>query len=189
MDQDLKGLFGRAVADEPVPLGDIAADAITGGTRIRRRRRVLTGSAAAVALVAVLGAVNLVPRPAPAPEVVQFGLASWSECDVTDQFADEAAIFLEHDATAEQRAALDRSLAADRALRGYFFEDRQAAYQKFVTLWADSPDLVNSVTAEQLPEAFRARLTDRSEWAGFRARYENAPGVDEIIGAVCPEGD
>jgi hypothetical protein len=48
VDQNLRVLFERALGDEPVPSpGDLAQEAMVQGTRLRRRRSLLAGGAAA----------------------------------------------------------------------------------------------------------------------------------------------
>lgn len=193
MDQELRDLFGKAVADEPVPLGDITLGAMTDGTRIRRRRRLLAGgSAAAVALVAVFGAVNLLPRaaeqaPVPVAVVMPLAMADGGEpCHVGDgDEATEVAMFLRHDVSDTQRAELDRRLAQDGLVTRFSHENSAQALEKFQKLWQDTPDLVNSVTAEQMPESFRIHLTDDRLWGDLSARYGSSPGVDTILGTAC----
>ncbi|WP_157239823.1 permease-like cell division protein FtsX [Catenuloplanes japonicus] len=193
MDQELRDLFGKAVADEPVPLGDITLGAIADGTRIRRRRRLLAGgSALAVALAVALGAVNVLPRTweqetAPVAVVVPLAMLGGGEpCHVgAGEEAAEVAMFLRADITDAQRAELDRRLAAEEIVRDFAYEDREKALEKFEKLWRDSPDVVGSVTADQLPESFRIHLTDDRLWAGLAQRYEQSPGVDQILGTVC----
>jgi hypothetical protein len=194
MDQDLRDVFGKAVADEPVPLGDITRDAMATGTRIRRRRRLLAGSAAAIALVAVLGAVNLVPRTASAPAepaappamMLPLSRMQSEGCHVSDGGeAAELVMFLKIDITDAERAELERRLSEEASLESLAYETRENAYERFTSLWADSPDLVDGVTPEQLPESFRLRLTDDRLWGDLVRRYGTSPGVDEILGQVC----
>ncbi|MFI5842905.1 permease-like cell division protein FtsX [Catenuloplanes sp. NPDC051500] len=193
MDQELRDIFGMAVADEPVPLGDITRDAMAHGTRIRRRRRLLGGSAAAVALVAVLGAVNLVPGPdappagatSPPAAMLPLAMAGSLQCAPRPDPSTEFAMFLRTDITDAQLQELDRRLSGDDLVESFEFESRDSAFQKFAELWKDSPELVGSVVPEQMPESFRIRLTDAGRWDEVATRYGGAPGVDQMLSQVC----
>jgi hypothetical protein len=67
------------------------------------------------------------------------------------------------------------------------FESRSEAYQRFKVLWADSPDFVAAVTADDLPQSFRLGLAEPSGYRQFAARFRHRAGVADIIGRACPE--
>jgi hypothetical protein len=191
--EHLKNLFDRALDDEPAfPDGDYARQAMDRGRGIRRRRGLLVGGSTAAVVVAVAAALNLAPAPAgPPPQVSAAALAlvaqkeprcNWPVSrDATDVY-----IFLRHDATGPQRDALEDSLRTDPAVRNWRFESRQEAYETFKVLWRDSPDFVASIRPESLPESFRLNVTRAQEYSGFAARYAGRPGVQDLVGGVCP---
>jgi RNA polymerase sigma factor (sigma-70 family) len=51
------------------------------------------------------------------------------------------------------------------------FESREQAYLRFRALWSKDPDLVAAVGLKQLPESFRLRLADASQYTALRAQY------------------
>lgn len=195
MDQDLRALFGRALADEPAQPDGLAQEAIARGSRLRRRRGWQAGGAGAfvVALAGAL-ALNLTPTSPTAqpvaPETVGAAMQVFSDrCGRAEASPDdEVAIFLTGDITTEARTALDERITAEPRIVSYEYETREHAYQKFRTLWKDSPDLVAAVKPEQMPESFRVVLTDAAAYPGFARDYRGLTGVDTIIQAICPPG-
>ncbi len=93
----------------------------------------------------------------------------------------EVAMFLKSDVNDEQRQALDQQLSSDDLVQDYELETREKALEKFKTLWRDTPDLVNSVSAEQLPESFRVKLKNPEQYEDFAAKYRESEGVDEVL--------
>ncbi|MDR7279140.1 permease-like cell division protein FtsX [Catenuloplanes atrovinosus] len=93
----------------------------------------------------------------------------------------EVAMFLKSDVNDEQRQSLDAALNSDELVQSYQLETKDKALEKFRTLWRDTPDLVNSVSADQLPESFRVKLNNPEQYEDFAAKYATAEGVDEIL--------
>jgi len=92
----------------------------------------------------------------------------------------EVSIFLTDDVTEEQRDALDASLATDPLVSTYYYESSEEAYERFKSLFADAPDLVDVVRPDSLPESFRVRLTDPEQFQQINERYRTTEGVGEI---------
>lgn len=95
----------------------------------------------------------------------------------------EVSIFLKADITDEQRSALDGELRADPlvAQGGVTYESREEAYENFRQLYRDSPDLVESVKPDTLPESFRVKLKDPQKFKEISERYKDKAGVDDIV--------
>jgi len=95
----------------------------------------------------------------------------------------EVSIFLKADITDEQRSALDQELRADPlvATNGVTYESREEAYNNFKQLYRDSPDLVESVKPDPLPESFRVKLKDPEKFKEISERYKDKAGVDDIV--------
>jgi cell division transport system permease protein len=93
----------------------------------------------------------------------------------------EVAMFLKSDVNDEQRQALDQQLDSDDLVQDYQLETKDKALEKFQTLWRDTPDLVDSVSAEQLPESFRVKLKNPEQYEDFAVKYRDAEGVDEVL--------
>jgi hypothetical protein len=191
--EHLKDLFDRALDDEPVfPDGGFVQQAMAQGGGIRRRRRaLLIGGATAVA-AAVVAVLNLTPAPAgrpPQASAAAVALMAQAEPQCTwsvSEYATDVGIFLRPDITWQQRDALRDALRADPLVRNLSFESHEDAYERFKKLWHDSPDFVASVDASQLPESFRLKLTPSPQYAAFAAAFAGRPGVQGLVGGVCP---
>jgi cell division transport system permease protein len=185
VDQTLRVLFERALSDEPLPPpGDVAAEAMAGGRRLRRRRHLLAGGVAGVVTtLATVVAVNVATAPPSVPTAMS--LATRPGCSQPVEVADEIAVFLRHDVTDRQRADLDESLRSDPRVRQVRFETREAAYEKFKQMYRDAPDLVAAVKPAQLPESFRVTLAEREERLPMQEELQRRPGVEIVVGTVC----
>lgn len=93
----------------------------------------------------------------------------------------EVAMFLKSDVNDEQRQAIDQQLSSDDLVARYELETKDKALEKFQELWRDTPDLVNSVTVDQLPESFRVKLKNPEQYEDFAVKYRDAEGVDEVL--------
>ncbi|MGC4869753.1 permease-like cell division protein FtsX [Micromonospora sp. DT53] len=196
MDQNLRVLFDRAVADEPeLPVADLVGDAVATGTGLRRRRQglVATGAAAVIAIAAV-GVVNVATPPqrsTPPPTTVPaaFGMLVNRACQApADETATDAAVYLAPEITDQQRAVIKHVLDADPAVGTVVFQSREVALEKFKKVYADAPELVDNIVSSQLPESFRITLVVRTQYAELAERVKRTPGVDEVIGIDCPAG-
>jgi cell division transport system permease protein len=191
---DLRALFERALDDEPVPPpGDPVSQAMTHGRRIRRRRGVLMGGSAAVAVVAVLAKLNVALAPAAKPPPVPAkaampALVTTTPCAEPLKKADQVAVFLNRDITDAQRSNLDAALRTDPIVRNLRFESREEAYAKFVELWKGNPEFVRQVAPEALPESFRMNLAEPTGYPAFAAEFKRRAGVEDVVGRPCSGG-
>ena len=144
MDQDLRGLFERALEDEPVPPpGDLAGAAMAQGTRIRRRRTLLASGGAAAGVVLILVAVLGLTRPAPVPSAPMAAAESpapaGDACRMpVSGYAAVAGVTLREDVTEAQRAAIQSQLRADPLVRVVSFHAAVPDAQ-FRLLWQSAP--------------------------------------------------
>ncbi len=189
MDQNLRDLFDRALDDEPVPPpGSLARAAMAQGTRLRRRRHLIGGTATAASLaVAAVAAANLTGGPAPAvtaPAAVP--VAPGVNCSApADRWVTRVSVFLREDVTDAQRTALNAALDGDRRVRVHTYESPDAAFEKFKVLWRDDPEFVESVSPESLPESFRVELAGPGDYAAFRADLGRLGGIQDVVGSAC----
>jgi cell division transport system permease protein len=93
----------------------------------------------------------------------------------------EVAIFLNGDVTDQQRSALDEALKGDPLVAQVIYESKEQAHEKFKTMYADAPDLVNAVKPGQLPESFRVRLKNPEQFEQINEKYKNNEGVETIV--------
>ncbi|MFI6787633.1 permease-like cell division protein FtsX [Nonomuraea sp. NPDC050383] len=80
-------------------------------------------------------------------------------------------------ATEQQTKALAESLSRLPGVASVFFEDRRSAYERFRKAFADRPDIVAKVKADDVPESYRIMLESGSKPQPVSAAAEKLPGV------------
>jgi cell division transport system permease protein len=93
----------------------------------------------------------------------------------------EVSIFLKPDVNAEQRDGLRAALDADPLVREVIYESKDQAYEKFRTMYADTPALIEAVKPGQLPESFRVKLKDPERYQDIYTAYNGRDGIDTIL--------
>lgn len=80
----------------------------------------------------------------------------------------------------EQRDQLLADLEATPQVEQVFYESQEEAFVHFQEQFQDSPDLVQNVTAEALPESFRVKLRDPTQFEVVAGAFQGRPGVEEV---------
>ena len=93
----------------------------------------------------------------------------------------ELNIFLNPDVASTQRDGLEAELRAMPEVKDVSYVDQEAAYEEFRQMFANSPDMVESVTAKDLPPSFRVvpRQPELVEIVGDR--FQKREGVKEVV--------
>ncbi|HVU72001.1 MAG TPA: permease-like cell division protein FtsX [Mycobacteriales bacterium] len=92
----------------------------------------------------------------------------------------QVAIFLTDDVSQSQIDGLRDKLGQDPLVKQVAFESKDEAYQKFKRENSQNSDLLNTITANDLPESFRVQLKDPKQFDVIRSAYLREPGVFEI---------
>ncbi len=79
-----------------------------------------------------------------------------------------------------ERQELLADLEATPEVEQVFYESQAMAFEVFQEQFKDSPDLVENVTAEALPESFRVKLDDPTQFAVVARAFQDRPGVEEV---------
>ena len=82
--------------------------------------------------------------------------------------------------TQEQRDVLSVQLRAMPIVKNVFYESKTDAFARFKEQFKDSPDLVDSVTADALPESYRVQLRDATKFDVVASALRDQPGVDTV---------
>ena len=82
--------------------------------------------------------------------------------------------------TEQQRRQLGTDLAAIPQVEKVFYESQAMAFEVFKEQFKDSPDLVNNVTPDALPESFRVKLKDPTQFEVIASAFQDRPGVAEV---------
>jgi cell division transport system permease protein len=96
------------------------------------------------------------------------------------EYTFEVSVWLKPDISAADRDAVRSGLAGIDTIAGVKYESREQAYENFKNLYKDSPDLVESVKADSLPESFYFE-TKRAEFdCGMLEPVTDLPAVDNV---------
>ncbi len=82
--------------------------------------------------------------------------------------------------TPQQRDELQADLEAMPEVQTVYYESQEQAYAQFKEQFKDSPDLVENVTADALPESFRVKLRDPTQFEVVASAFADRPGVEEV---------
>ena len=82
--------------------------------------------------------------------------------------------------TDDERKQLQQDLQATPLVQKVYYESKQDAYKRFKEQFKDSPDLVQNVTPDALPESFRVKLKDPTQFEVVASAFRDRPGVDEV---------
>jgi len=93
----------------------------------------------------------------------------------------QVSIFLTDDVNDAQRSAIDQAILGTGLVSEKTYETKEQALERFKRLWADSPDFVNAINANSLPESYRVKLNDPEKYDQFAKSIEGMPGIRQII--------
>jgi cell division transport system permease protein len=79
----------------------------------------------------------------------------------------------------EQRLTIKSDLEALPVVQSVFYESQSEAYSRFQERFKDSA-IAQNVTADQLPESFRVKLKDPTQYAVVVSAFSGRPGVDVV---------
>ncbi|MEU6247880.1 permease-like cell division protein FtsX [Glycomyces sp. NPDC047010] len=89
-------------------------------------------------------------------------------------------VYLERDIEDDVLEQLESTFQEHPLVDEVQFESQAEALERFQDTFEDRPDLVDTVEADELPSAFRIKLTDPDRSAEFIAEFQDAEGVYEI---------
>jgi cell division transport system permease protein len=93
----------------------------------------------------------------------------------------ELSIYMQPGASETQSKAIERELSNLPEVKRVKYVDQQQAYQEFKTMFANEPDLVDSLTAEDLPPSYRVVPREAEQAEAIGRRFDNRPGVHEVV--------
>ncbi|GLW30665.1 permease-like cell division protein FtsX [Actinoplanes regularis] len=93
----------------------------------------------------------------------------------------EVSIFLVDNAEAGQVAALEEKLKSNPLVKESKHETKEEALERFKVLYQDSPDFVNAVNADSLPESFRVKLKNPEDYEKFAQDVKGDAVIQRII--------
>jgi cell division transport system permease protein len=88
-------------------------------------------------------------------------------------------VYMLVNATDEQISDVRSELAHDPNVRSFRFLSKADAYDEFQHIFHDQPDLLNSISENDLPASFRVAPVRAEMTELVKEQYDTAPGVDE----------
>lgn len=88
-------------------------------------------------------------------------------------------VWLNSDATAEQKAAIQAALPAFDPIGEVKFEDHEAAFKRFQELYKDSPEFAD-VSKDAVPESFQLETKGRRFDCTGYDKVRHMPGVSKV---------
>lgn len=92
----------------------------------------------------------------------------------------EVSIFLTQNVTDPQLATLRQELVTNPLVARVYFETSAQAYARFKQEYASTPDLVQNVSPNALPESFRVKLKNPKQYADLTSEFVGQPGILQI---------
>jgi cell division transport system permease protein len=143
------------------------------GSNIRRNITLTIATVVTVAIALALFGIALLVR-----QGVDNATARW-------EGGIEFVVFMNVESSNAQLQAVADSLDQSPEIARTVFFDKDAAYIEFRELFSGSPEILETVTAEDLPPSFRVVPVDTNADAveQLASRFEASPGVREVVSA------
>src|SRR5207248_6941366 len=93
----------------------------------------------------------------------------------------EGSIFMKADAAPEEIDAVDRELRAMPEVKKVSFVPKQEAYDEFRKMFSNSPDMLESLSADKMPPSYRVVPTQAEEVDLIGNRFKNRGGVLDVV--------
>lgn len=93
----------------------------------------------------------------------------------------EISIFLTEDVTDPQRQEITQVLGQLPLVQRVTYESKAEAYRRFKLQFQDQPDLLANVTEDALPESYRVKLTDPTQYDVVASAVKDLPGVGQVV--------
>lgn len=99
----------------------------------------------------------------------------------------EFVVWMNPDASANQDDAIRRTLEESEgtSIRTWTYVDQQSTFEEFKDIFADEPELLDAVSAEDLPPSYRIAPVDPDAEVveELSAEFETRPGVRSVVSA------
>ncbi len=89
-------------------------------------------------------------------------------------------IFLQPSVSNSQRNAIGHELSSDPRVKSIRYVNQQQSYDEMKKLFANQPDLVNSLGPKDLPPSYRVVLRNASQASAVGDDYQTQPGVKTV---------
>ena len=93
----------------------------------------------------------------------------------------EGSIFMRADAAPEEIDAVDRELRAMPEVKKVRFVTKQGAYDEFRKMFSNSPDMLETLSVDQMPPSFRVVPRQAQQIDVIGNRFKDAAGVRDVV--------
>ncbi len=93
----------------------------------------------------------------------------------------EVSVFLKDGIDDRQRNEVRQVLDDIPLVQSVLYESKAEAYQRSQKQFADQPELLANVTEDALPESFRVKLTDPTQYEVVASAVRGLSGVDQVV--------
>ena len=93
----------------------------------------------------------------------------------------ELSIFLQPNVTPNQQQALGHQLSTMAEVKKVRYVDKPQAYSEFKQMFANTPELVSSLTVDDMPPSFRVVPTRAEDVNAIGQRFQTQPGVKDVV--------
>jgi cell division transport system permease protein len=93
----------------------------------------------------------------------------------------EGSIFMKADAAPEEIDAVDRELRAMPEVKKVRFVTKQGAYDEFRKMFSNSPDMLETLSVDQMPPSFRVVPRQAQQIDVIGNRFKDRPGVRDVV--------
>jgi cell division transport system permease protein len=93
----------------------------------------------------------------------------------------EVSVYLLDNISPDQQQNLQAMMQGMPEVATVRYESKAEAYQRFLQIFKNQPDLVQNVSADALPASFRVKLKDPEQFRTVAVRLQGQPGIDKIV--------
>src|SRR2546423_11154597 len=93
----------------------------------------------------------------------------------------ELSVFMKADAAPEEIDAVDRELRAMPEVKKVRFVPKQGAYDEFRKMFSNSPDMLETLNADQMPPSFRVVPRQAQQIDVVGGRFKDRAGVRDVV--------
>lgn len=93
----------------------------------------------------------------------------------------EVSVFLAEGVTDRERSDIESALRALPVVRAVDYETKSEALRRYRLQYKDQAELLAAGTIENLPESFRVKLHDPTQFETVRSAIDGLPGIEEIV--------
>ncbi|MEY2503551.1 MAG: cell division transport system permease protein, partial [Verrucomicrobiota bacterium] len=93
----------------------------------------------------------------------------------------EVSVYLTSDITDAQRDSVRDTLRGLPVVKRVDYESPQEAYRRYLLMFKNQPALLDAASDTTLPESYRVKLVDPTQYAQVASALDGTPGVEEVV--------